>query len=539
MRYDRMGCVSPGVLTPALDRLAAEGVRFSRAYSSTPTCTPARAAILTGLKPWHHGMLGFGNVAPTYEFEMPSALAAIGYSTTVIGKDHFGWNASATPTMDFEDHGSGVKHGYERLSIYDGADEPVRRGPDDYDQFFERERPTRLPAAPAFPLQDDNSWTGRAYPYPEEYHPTAWVGRQAVAYITQQVNSSDPRPWMLKVSFHRPHSPYDPPARLLRSSPESHLPPIVTSLDGWDTAFGQSAHGCGNISHIQAMSAPHGTIRSSSSPGVDAWCGDMPTAERTTAREAYYANIRFVDEWVDKIVDTLESTEQLDRTLIVWTADHGDGQADHFHWRKGFPYEFSSHIPFLLRWPASASLGIAVSRGVVIDELVELRDLFPTLLDAAGALDTMTVGRQLDGVSLLHLLRKPSEHSVRWRTILDLEHDVCYNGTVKWNALVTRNDPEAGSGVMKYIWHASPGVVLPYEQLFNLTADPHERTDLARTVSEAKLGQWRQRLARQWQEEGRGPRWFDATTMRPLPRNVSQLYSPHFPTEDNGLARPD
>ena len=206
MRYDRLGVVSAGVLTPALDRLARQGVRFSRAYSATPTCTPARAAILTGLKPWNHGMLGFGNVAPEYEFEMPATLTAIGYSTTVIGKDHFGWNASAAPTMDLEDHGSGVKHGYEKLSIYDGADEPVKRGPDDYDQWckmvmlscslrfrlatrnlesvaVERSKPARLPSVPAYPLQDDNSWTGRAYPYPEEYHPTAWVGRTAVDFL--------------------------------------------------------------------------------------------------------------------------------------------------------------------------------------------------------------------------------------------------------------------------------------------------------------------------------------------------------------------
>ena len=291
MRHDRMGSVSPGVLTPALDRLAAQGVRFSRAYSATPTCTPARAAILTGLKPWNHGMLGLGSVAPKYPFEMPSTLAAIGYSTTVIGKDHFGWNESAAPTMDLMDRGSGVKHGYEKLSIYDGADEPIRRGPDDYDQYFERERPARLSSVPAFPLQDDNSWTGRAYPYPEEYHPTAWVGRQAVAYLERQVNSTDARPWMLKVSFHRPHSPYDPPERLLRSSPESHLPPIVTSLDGWDSSFRSSAYGCGNITHVQTMSVAGGGVRSSSSPGRDAWCGDMLPSDRTKAREAYYAFI--------------------------------------------------------------------------------------------------------------------------------------------------------------------------------------------------------------------------------------------------------
>ena len=78
--------------TPHLDQLGAQGLRFTASFSSTPTCTPARAAILTGQSPWNHGMLGYGNVAPVYPFEMPVALSALGYTTSSIGKDHFGWN---------------------------------------------------------------------------------------------------------------------------------------------------------------------------------------------------------------------------------------------------------------------------------------------------------------------------------------------------------------------------------------------------------------------------------------------------------------
>ena len=80
--------------TPALNKLAAEGLRFAKAYSATPTCTPARASLLTGLSPWYHGMLGYGAVATKYAFEHPRARADAGYLTHSIGKDHFGWNAS-------------------------------------------------------------------------------------------------------------------------------------------------------------------------------------------------------------------------------------------------------------------------------------------------------------------------------------------------------------------------------------------------------------------------------------------------------------
>src|SRR3974390_3422141 len=62
---------NPVIRTPNMDRIANEGVRFSTAYSSTPTCTPARTALLTGLSPWHHGMLGYSNIAQRYPLEKP------------------------------------------------------------------------------------------------------------------------------------------------------------------------------------------------------------------------------------------------------------------------------------------------------------------------------------------------------------------------------------------------------------------------------------------------------------------------------------
>ena len=99
--------------------------------------------------------------------------------------------------------------------------------------------------------------------------------------------------------------------------------------------------------------------------------------------------------------DTLETTGFLEKTYIIWTADHGDGQADHFHWRKGFPYQFSANVPFLFRWPASHG-PTKMQRGTVSSELVvELRDVFPTLLDAAGGAGLVPNGHRIDGISLL------------------------------------------------------------------------------------------------------------------------------------------
>jgi arylsulfatase A-like enzyme len=90
--------------TPNLDRLAAEGLVMQYSWSSTPTCTPARAALLTGQSPWRHGMIGYGKVAPRYPVVFPRTLASRGFHTASFGKDHFGWN----DTVDkYVSHGGG------------------------------------------------------------------------------------------------------------------------------------------------------------------------------------------------------------------------------------------------------------------------------------------------------------------------------------------------------------------------------------------------------------------------------------------------
>ena len=79
------------IKTPHLDKLAKEGARFSNAYCALPSCTPARTSILTGLKPWNHGMLGYMNtIAQFYKQTMPQFFSEMGHETIVVGKNHFG-----------------------------------------------------------------------------------------------------------------------------------------------------------------------------------------------------------------------------------------------------------------------------------------------------------------------------------------------------------------------------------------------------------------------------------------------------------------
>lgn len=470
MRADAMGCSgSRAAITPNIDSLAKEGVRFVNAFSSTPTCTPARSALLTGLSPWYHGMLGYGSIAHRYDYEMPRVMSENGYYTHSIGKDHFGWNKTDN---------SGISHGYNSTYLYDGLEENSEF--DDYDHWFSKEMPGVDPMKTGLTFND---YRGRAYALPEYYHPTAWVGRAAVDFIQ---NYSRSEPFFLKVSFHRPHSPYDPPQRWLDKYDKVDLP-LPYQGGNWDERYA-----------VKYNNTP--------SPGI--WCGDLGSKQVRDSRQAYFASVSFVDEWIGEILSALEKKDLTGNTVIIFTADHGDMMGDHYHWRKGYPYYGSAHIPMLLRWPDTVK--IVLQRGSTLSQVTELRDIFPTVLDFAEIEIPEDV--KLNGSSVMPLLLL----SKKWREYIDLEHDICYNATNHWNALT--------DGHTKYIFQAYFG----NEQLFDLDNDPGELHDLSSDPSWSDtLLKWRGRLVKQFKEEGRGSDWVVGDKL--MQRVKGQLYSPNYP----------
>lgn len=447
-RGDTLGAENPVIETPNLDRIAREGIRFRHAYSSTPTCTPARAALLTGMSPWRHGMLGYSRVAPSYPVEMPRVLGAAGYSTCGIGKMHW--------------HPQRNTHGFHQVLLDESgrAESPEFRS--DYRAWFASQAPLLNPDATGIGWND---YRGGEYRLPEYLHPTRWTGDCGTRFIEDY---SRPEPFFLKVSFARPHSPYDPPARLLRRYQERRLPEPV--VGNWAAKY-----------------------EPRSGPKDDIWHGRMPMEEIRLARAAYAGAVTYIDEQIGRLLETLERRRMLDETLIIFFSDHGDMTGDHHLWRKSYAYEASARIPMLVRGPGAP-------RGVVDMTPVEIRDVLPTLAAAAGA----TTAVPMDGQSLLAVKRP-------W---IDLEHDVCYSPANHWSALT--------DGRVKYIYHAQQGE----EQLFDLAADPNELNDLsAQPAYEAALRLWRGRMIEHLAE--RGEAWVRNGRLVPRPQSI--LLSPHYP----------
>jgi len=193
-----------------------------------------------------------------------------------------------------------------------------------------------------------------------------------------------------------------------------------------------------------------------------------------------------------------------DSTLIVFLSDHGDMLGDHHLWRKTYAYEPSARIPMLMRCPGGM---LSEERGIVRREPVELRDILPTFLEAAGR----PVNRPIDGCSLLSLVR---DEGRGWREWIDLEHNLCYSPANHWNGL--------SDGRWKYIFHARDGE----EQLFNIQDDPTEIRDLAsdgRYDSVVRL--WRGRLIEHLSERGTSFVKNGQLALRP----EGLMTSPHFP----------
>jgi arylsulfatase A-like enzyme len=336
-RGDCLGVAgNKAIATPNLDRIAAEGVRFACAYSSTPTCTPARSALLTGLSPWHHGLLGYGDMAQRYPVEMPRALAEAGYYTIVIGKAHF--------------HPQRNAHGFHRMVLDESGRAEAPEFRSDYRSWFWSVAPALDPDATGIGWND---YRAKSYALPERLHPTVWTGDCAVEFVSHY---DRPEPFFLNVSFARPHSPYDPPERLMKRYAQAALPAVA--VGDWASLYAQP-----------------------SDASFDIWHGDLGAAQVRSSRQGYYGSVTFIDEQIGRILEALGTSGWLDDTLILYTADHGDMLGDHHLWRKSYAYQGSAHIPMLLRWPA----GLGGVRGRESRQPVELRDVLPTMLEAAAA----------------------------------------------------------------------------------------------------------------------------------------------------------
>ncbi len=436
MRGDCLGVEGhPAVETPNLDALAGEGVRFTRAYTAVPSCIAARAAILTGLAQETHGRVGYEDCVPwRYPVTLPGCLADAGYHTQGVGKMHFDPPRALMGFHNIVLH-DGYLHAQRKSSVrIETVDDyvPWLKARAGYDAMYDSNG------------LDCNSWLARPWHLAEELHPTNWVVTQSLDFLNRRDTT---KPFFLHMSFVRPHSPLDPPQTYWDMYADRDFPTPVVG-DWADT----SVSGPGDVSPT-------------------AFRGILEPRALHRARAAYYALITHIDHQIGRFLQYLGEFGLADNTIVVFNSDHGDLLGDHNLFRKSLPYEGSARVPLIVYAPKAA--GIALAASSVVRAPVELRDIMPTILDAAG----VDIPASVEGKSLLPLARGESPS---WREYVHGEH------TLRGQSVHYLTD-----GREKYAWFSGSG----REQLFDLDADPQELHDLAADAAAAsRVTAWRERL---------------------------------------------
>ncbi|MDQ8738771.1 arylsulfatase [Paenibacillus sp. LHD-38] len=451
MRWDCLSALGhPIVETPNLDALVGKGVTFTNAYSATPTCIPARAAIMTGMSQRSHGRVGYQDKVPwNYEHTIAGELAKAGYHTQCVGKMH------VYPARNL--------CGFHNVVLHDGYlhhnrnkhDNPVDGHFDQVDDYLQWLR--RVGGA-SLDMMDNGldcnaSTVSRPWHLPEYMHPTNWCASESIDFLRRR----DPgKPFFLWSSFVRPHSPLDPPQAYFDMYKDLDMPepPVGDWVD--ETAALEGAHDPTTI------------------------FGRIPKRRLDRARAAYYGLITHLDEQIGRLINALQEYGVLNDTLILFTSDHGELMGDHHAFRKSLPYEGSAKVPFLLYDP-SGRFGFA--NGSRVDNVVELRDIMPTLLDAACAPIPATV----EGASVLPLCRK---EQTEWRSYIHGEH-----------VYGARSHHYVTDGKEKYIWFSQTGE----EQFFDLRTDPQELINaVCDADASARVAVWRDRVVQELEEREEG-----------------------------------
>ncbi len=430
---------NPHVDTPNLDRLFMDATVFGQAYSAVPSCIAARASLLTGMKPSRHGRVGYRDRVPwNYEYTLPGELAGAGYHTHCAGKMHV---FPARNLMGF--HSVDLHDGYlHNERCRDTAYELV----DDYLPWLREKCGADADITDAG--VGCNGYSVSPWPYEERFHPTNWVTSRSIDFLRRR----DPRkPFFLKISYHRPHPPLDPPQQYLDRYLGRELPPIA--MGDWAKPMGKQSR------------------------GIDS---PVPTDPKQVdlARRAYYAQLTHIDCQLNRVIHALSEHGVFRDTLFVFVSDHGEMLYDHGTVAKSLPYSASAKIPLLVKLPDSWEQEAAEN----VEIPVELRDIMPTLLDAAG----VDIPESVDGISLLPFCRGRACDCDR--QYIHGEH----SGGERSNHWLT-------DGCRMYVWYSQTGV----EQLFDLEADPGNLRNLAEQKPE-ELARWRALLVNELRDREEG-----------------------------------
>jgi len=367
-RADHMGCAGhPLLQTPNMDRLAAEGMRFSHCCTCSPICMPARASFISGLYPHNHNMWHNSGQLPEHEESIFRRLQQAGYRTAHIGKSHYYPHTG----QHLKDH-----EPYMRARGFDDLHETTGPWATCTTNSYMTDHWEQLGLLQAFreDYEKRRQHGGVAVwpsPLPEEEFMDSYIGRAAVEYLEAYDSQ---QPFCAFVGFGGPHEPWDAPGKYATMYDPSAMPDAIEPIDEnpWVPGEVQRAY------------------KRSRHEGLD--------PETIGAVRANYAGkISLLDDRFGDILSVLDRRGWADDTLVVFWSDHGEMAGDHRRLHKSVFQESSLRVPLVLRWPGH------INNGQLREHLTSTVDIPATILDMVG----VDAGNRSQGRSLCPIMEEP------------------------------------------------------------------------------------------------------------------------------------
>jgi len=472
LRWDYLSCYGhPHLHTPNIDRLAAKGVRFTRAYIQSPICGSSRMSTYTGRYVHSHGASSNGIPLKVGEMTLGDHLRRAGMGAWLVGKTHMRADAEGMERLGLEpDSLIGARVAECGFDVFERDDGMLPEGPDGsydpdgakrYNEYlraegYDSDNPWHDFANSALDAEGNvlSGWFLKNAVHPanidERDSETPYLTRRGIEFI----EGADV-PWLCHLSYIKPHWPYIVPAPYHEMYGPNHVPPPVRSQAEYDNA------------HPVLRAFMDTKIgKSFSKPDV-----------RNAVIPAYMGLIKQCDDQMGVLFDWLERTGRMEDTMIVLTSDHGDFLGDHWMGEKTFFHDTSTKVPLIIYDPSPEA---DATRGTVCDALVEAIDLAPTFVEVAGG---TVPGHILEGESLLPIL-----HGARSETLRDYvicEYD--YSGSPIAKLLNASVRDAVMFMVADKRWkliHCEGG---HRPILFDLENDPDELVDLGESEAHADV----------------------------------------------------
>jgi len=432
------GCYgNKDVRTPNLDRLAASGMRFDRAYCNSPVCTASRASFITGMYPRSVGVTKLRSLLPHSAVTLAEMMKAEGYETAMIGKTHFN---------------SKLTHGFDLLLenrewnrwLKDRGRKPIPEGIEVLPQWKPRGDPARIwlnsMGAP-YNLHDEEMWG-------------TWFARRGAEFLEQ----SHDRPFLLVVSLKEPHSPFRFPIEYRGKYDPKKMP-------------------------LHRVGPEDG-------PQIPANFRDLTDAEKRGITASYYTSTEFMDKNMGIVLDALDASGHRDDTLVIYIGDHGYMLGQHGRIEKHCSYEPAVRSPLLMSYPDLIDADSSSTAQV------EFIDIVPTNLDLCG----IEIPRNLQGLSLRSVLTGETKKHRRHVFIEYAQNDELMMRDKRWKLIYLRGKRERTDGYRTGLPLTGPSLRLfdtrtdPGE-FTNLAGRPEHRARVNRMLGQ--LSAWAKRTSRQ------------------------------------------